>query len=46
MDVRPRASQARRCTLVVAHLEFNSLAGPRPDANLRAKVALPEDLLP
>jgi hypothetical protein len=45
-EIRPAAGQARRAVLVVAHLEFNPGTPPLRDVNLRAKVALPEDLLP
>lgn len=35
IEVRPSAAQARRATLVVAHLEFAAGDPPRPDTNLR-----------
>ncbi|MEX0675832.1 MAG: hypothetical protein WD063_02075 [Pirellulales bacterium] len=44
MQVSPAASQVRRATLLVAHLQFGAPEPPRPDANLRAKPPPPDEL--
>jgi hypothetical protein len=45
VEVSPSAKQARRTTLVVAHLQFGAGETPAPDANLRTRAAQPEDAL-
>ncbi|NUQ61015.1 MAG: hypothetical protein HUU20_00895 [Pirellulales bacterium] len=38
IEIRPAAPQARQVALVVAHLRYEHLSDPRPDANSRADV--------